>query len=101
MNINNRGILKGRFNNKRFWIGCVSLLDGVIEEVYTYEQAEAVGFHHHRYFSVSACEKINHYESAIFWVNDFSEIEGKWRCFVPDTILDDIKSQIEIKKVDD
>jgi hypothetical protein len=100
MNINNRGI----YNNKRFWIGCVSLLDGRIEEVYTYEQAKVVDFHHTRYFSVTACEKFNNYESAIFWINDFSEIEGKWRCFVPSNILDDIRNQIEIKeikKVDD
>lgn len=34
------------FEGKEFWSGCVSLIDGKIEEVHTYEEAQRCDFHH-------------------------------------------------------
>lgn len=37
------------FEGKEFWSGCVSLIDGKIEEVHTYEEAQRCDFHHSPY----------------------------------------------------
>ena len=44
---NNRGLWKGR----KFWSGSFCILDGIIEEVHTYERAQDYDFHHSYYFS--------------------------------------------------
>ncbi len=53
-------------NKKIFWIGAVNLLDGYIEEVYTYETAKNADFHHSFYFSQNAIRKIREEEWGIF-----------------------------------
>lgn len=83
------------FKGKAFWSGSVSLLDGVIEEVHTMEEAEAVDFHHSLYFSPIQVEKMENEENAFFWV-DNGEVQGNWRASVPKNIIERIKEQISI-----
>lgn len=78
------------FKGRPFWSGSVSLLDGVIEEVHTYKQAENSDFHHSMYFSPGQVEKMANGENAFFWV-DRGEVQGEWR----DSISKDIKDSIE------
>lgn len=35
---------KAYFEGREFWSGCVSLIDGIIEEVHTYKEAEYADF---------------------------------------------------------
>ena len=79
-------------NNRGIYIGCVSLLDGEIEETCTYEKFQLLKYHE-LYLSHSACERIRENESAIFIVTDWG-IEGNWRTSVPDWIIDKIHKQI-------
>lgn len=60
----------GEIDGKRFWIGAVSLLDGEIEETYTYEQAEEQDFHHSFLVSEAQQERIRDGESVMFWIDD-------------------------------
>ena len=83
------------FKGKSFWSGSVSLLDGVIEEVHTMEEAEAVDFHHSMYFSQAQVEKMENGENAFFWV-DKGVVNGNWRENMPQSIIDRIKEQITI-----
>ena len=89
----NGGIFKGR----PFWSGSVNLLDGVIEEVHSYEDAEANDFHHSFYFSDPQIEKMANGENAFFWVDEDGEINGEWRTTIEDEIINRIKEQIEIR----
>ena len=83
------------FNGKPFWSGSVSLLDGVIEEVHTMDEAEAVDFHHSMYFSQAQVEKMESGENAFFWV-DNGIVQGNWRETVPKSIIKKIEEQITI-----
>jgi len=83
------------YHNKPFWIGSVSLLDGEIEEVHTFEEAEDCDFHHTFVFSSPQVEKINNEENAIFWIDD-GKIQGTWRVNVPQHIIQRIRGQIKI-----
>jgi hypothetical protein len=87
------------FKGKAFWSGSVSLLDGVIEEVHTMEEAEAVDFHHSMYFSPAQVEKMENGENAFFWVDD-GKVQGDWRESVPKTIIKRIEEQIKVKYQD-
>lgn len=78
----------------KFYIGCVSLIDGIIEETCSYEKYKSLKYHE-LYFSSGACERIRENESAIFTVTD-SGIEGNWRVPVPSWIIDRIYNQIQI-----
>jgi hypothetical protein len=78
-------------------VGSVSLVDGVIEEVHTYEECKAVQMHHNNYLSPGAVDRINNYESGIFIVNEYG-IETQWRTSVPDWVLRKIEEQITIIK---
>lgn len=91
----NYGVLKS--TGKRFWIGTVSVLDGKIEEVHTYEEAKKHDFHHSFYFSSCACEKIDNEESMVFWV-DKHGINGEWtHGKIPQDIINVINQQILIQ----
>lgn len=91
----NHGILKS--NGKRFWIGTVSVLDGWIDEVHTYEEASNYDFHHSFYFSPNAIEKIDDEESMVFWVDE-DGINGEWsHGKIPQDIINNIEQQIIIK----
>ena len=83
------------FKGKAFWSGSVSLLDGVIEEVHTIEEAEDADFHHSMYFSQAQVEKMANEENAFFFVEN-GEVHGDWRVSVPDDIIERIKEQIEV-----
>lgn len=85
------------FNGKPFWSGSVSLIDGVIEEVHSIEEAEDVDFHHSMYFSQAQVEKMQNGENAFFWV-DNGVVNGEWRDSIPKNIIDKIKAQIELKE---
>ena len=74
------------------YIGCVSLIDGIIEETCTYDKFQLLKYHE-LYFSSGACERIRENESAVFFVTD-SGIEGNWRVPVPCWIIDKIYEQI-------
>ncbi|WP_312430946.1 hypothetical protein [Lacrimispora sp.] len=52
--------------NKPFWSGSVNLLDGKIEEVHSYLEAQAADFHHSLYFSQQQIEKMSNGECAFF-----------------------------------
>lgn len=89
----------GVFNGRQFWSGCVSLIDGAVEEVHPYEVAEASGFHHSLYFSPAAQERMHDGDSAFFWVaRDDGAIEGEWRTVVPRDIVAAIAAQITVTK---
>lgn len=81
------------FRGKPFWSGSVSLIDGEIEEVHTYEEAEAEDFHHSSYFSDGQVEKMDNGENGFFWVED-GKIYGEWRDSIPDAILKRVAEQI-------
>lgn len=86
---------RGVLNGKRFWSGVVSLLDGWIEEVRSYEEAERAGFMHPLYFSKASNERMDRGESAFFWIED-GEVKGFWRQRIPKDIMYNIEKQIEI-----
>lgn len=65
---------KGRI----IWSGCACAIDGYVEEVHTYEEAENADFHHSLYFSIEAAERINNEESVFFWIEK-GRIETMWR----------------------
>ena len=83
------------FEGKPFWSGSVSLIDGVIEEVHSYGEAEFVGFHHSLYFSQAQVEKMERGENAFFWVDD-GIVYGEWRESVSESIIKKIEKQINI-----
>lgn len=87
------------FKGKAFWSGSVSLLDGVIEEVHTIEEAEAADFHHSMYFSQAQIEKMENEENAFFFVEN-GEVQGDWRVSIPESIIERIKDQITTKLSD-
>ena len=87
------------FKGKPFWSGSVSLLDGVIEEVHTIEEAEDADFHHSMYFSQAQVEKMENGENAFFWV-DNGKVNGNWRESVPEDIIKKIEEQIVTKNND-
>lgn len=86
------------FNGKPFWCGSVSLLDGVIEEVHTYEEAQSTDFHHSMFFSEEQLEKMQDGDNAFFWV-DNGKVQGDWRDRIPAEIIDKIREQIVPRKV--
>ncbi len=59
---------------ENFWTGCVSLIDGYIEEVHTYKTAKAADFHHTFIFSHTAYEHIETWESVTFFVQPKKKI---------------------------
>lgn len=82
------------FENKPFWSGSVNLLDGKVEEVHSYQKAQAADFHHSLYFSQPQIEKMSNGECAFFWINNSGEIEGLWRDEINDEIIKKIAEQI-------
>lgn len=89
----------GIFRGQPFWSGSVNLIDGIIEEVHTYEEAEANEFHHSFYFSDPQVEKMDEEENAFFWVEN-GEVYGTWRVDINDKIINRIKEQIQIRDMD-
>jgi len=81
------------WKGKKFWIGVVNLLDGEIEEVHSYEEAERTDFHHNFYFSDSALEKIEDEEWAIFTAEKDKIMD--WTTKFSDEIKRKIKQQIK------
>lgn len=56
------------FNDKKVWSGAVNTLDGTIEEVHSYEEAQDYGFHHSFYFSDEQLDKMEKGETCFFCV---------------------------------
>jgi hypothetical protein len=67
----NFGIWKG----KRFWIGVADTRDGVIEAVYTYEEAADYDFHHSMYMKENIAEKINNGTAIYFYFDKQGKLE--------------------------
>ena len=88
-----RNLNEATFNGKAFWSGSVSLIDGVIEEVHSFEEAETVDFHHSLYFSQAQVEKMASGENAFFFI-DGGKVEGDWRESIPNNIIKKIEEQI-------
>ena len=65
------------YGGRPFWCGSVNLLDGQIEEVHSYGEAQAMDFHHSLYFSEAQVEKMAAGECAFFWIND-GRVEIDW-----------------------
>ena len=86
--------------NKTFWSGSVSLIDGVIEEIHTYKEAEMSDFHHSLYFSETQIEKMDNGECAFFCVDRNTGEIYTFRQYgdVPNSIIRKIKEQITIRK---
>lgn len=93
---------KGIWRGKRFWIGLVSLLDGRIEEVHTYEEAEAWDFHHSMYFSQQSKDKLDNYEADLFFIDYDGEINLLWHNEITKEKGAEIETAIEkqIKLID-
>lgn len=68
---------RAAFNGRPFWCGSVNLLDGEIEEVHFYEEAETMGFHHTLYFSEAQLAKMDAGECVFFWIED-GRVEIDW-----------------------
>lgn len=82
------------FENRRFWSGSVNLLDGKIEEVHSYQEAQAADFHHSLYFSEPQIEKMSNGECAFFWIESTGVIQGVWRDKINEEIIKKIAEQI-------
>lgn len=84
-----------------FWSGSVSLIDGVIEEIHTYKEAQKADFHHSFYFSQAQIEKMDTGECAFFCVDRNNGEIYTFRQIgeVPQKIIEKIKEQIVIEKV--
>ena len=82
------------FENVPFWSGSVNLLDGKIEEVHSYQEAQVADFHHSLYFSQPQIEKMSNGECAFFWINNNGAIEGLWRDEINDEIIKIIAEQL-------
>lgn len=79
-----------------FWIGTVNTLDGEIEEIHTYEEAQQHDFHHSYYFSNSQIEKIDQEECMVFWVDNHELIYEWTRGIIHADIVYKINQQIRI-----
>ena len=86
----NQGVYQGR----AFWSGSVSLTDGCIEEIHTYEEAEAADFHHSLYFSQAQVERMADGECAFFCIN-YGHVEVYWRDNPGDAVAKQIAHKIE------
>jgi hypothetical protein len=83
-------------NKAPFWIGSVNILDGEIEEVHTFDEAQEHDFHHSFYFSQNQVEKIDQEECMIFWILN-GKIESTWtHGSIPNHIIAQLKKQIQI-----
>lgn len=61
------------------WSGVVSLIDGHVEECYTYEQAAEADFHHSFLVSSSGQERMREGTSAYFFLTGDGEVVIDWR----------------------
>jgi hypothetical protein len=67
------------YKGRKYWSGAVNQLDGVIEEVHTYQEAESSDWHHSFYFSLNAIEKMKDDEWLFFCVREDGDIDLEWR----------------------
>lgn len=86
---------KASYKGKRFWSGCVNLLDGKIEEVHTYEEAKAYDFHHSLYFTEKCIEGMSNGDMSFFCIGINGEIQGDWRMSISKEILAIIEEQLD------
>ena len=85
------------FEGKEFWSGCVSLIDGKIEEVHTYEEAQRCDIPHSLNFSAQALDRMKTEESAFFFVEN-GEIHSGCRSDIPNWVIGKIAKQIFIER---
>jgi len=88
----------GVWKGKPFWIGACSTLDGQIEEVYTYAEAEAVDFQHKMLFSPEILDREPWDDDdpspvAVFWLEADGDIKSLRQNLTP-AIKQRIKEQI-------
>ena len=86
------------FNGVPFWSGSVNLLDGKIEEVHSYQEAQAADFHHSLYFSQAQIEKMAEEDCAFFWISEDGAIEGEWRETLGDSLILRLSEQITFQE---
>lgn len=60
----------------RVWCGSVNVLDGIIEEVHTYDEAKRADFHHTFIFSEQQVEKIDSGDCLFFSVEPTGVVLG-------------------------
>lgn len=71
---------------KEVWCGIASLLDGYIEEAYSYEEAEQYDFHHSMYCTPVGCQRLEDGESVFFWVHK-GIVRADWDCPLDENIM--------------
>lgn len=83
------------YKNKKCYIASVSLLDGEIEEYYSFKEFFYSNCHHAQVFSKPQVEKIESYENACFIIVDGLPTSYRY-IKLPNTIVNRIREQIEI-----
>ena len=78
------------------WCGCANPLDGYVEEVHSYAEAQNADFHHSLYFSVEAAERINNGESVFFWI-DNGILNADWRESISEKLKRKIKENLYLQ----
>lgn len=84
------------FEGKEFWSGCVSLIDGKIEEVHPYKEAQRCDFHHSLYFSAQALDRMDTGDSAFFFIEN-GRIHSGCRIDIPAWVISEMEKQIFIE----
>lgn len=62
--------------SSRVWCGSVNVLDGIIEETHTYEEARRQDFHHTFVFSEQQVEKIDSGDCLFFFLEPTGVVLG-------------------------
>lgn len=86
----------GLYQDRIFWSGSVSLIDGRIEETHTLQEAQAADFHHTFYFSPEQALKIDDGECRFFRITEDGEVEAEYREILGRDIICSIKEQITV-----
>ena len=97
-------VMVANFDGKEFWAGCVSLIDGVVEEVHSYEEAAYYDFHHSMYFSKEALDKMNDMSTFFsirkdgIYIDEICRNQNKVPKWIKSKILEQISNIHEVEK---
>lgn len=81
-----------------FWCGSVRFSDGKIEEVHSYQEAEAADFHTMFYFSPEQVSRMENGESGFFWVEEDGKVRTDWERPASRDIKQKIRKQIKVTR---
>lgn len=84
-----KGSNEATFKGQPFWCGVVNSIDGIIEEVHTYEEARDNDFHHSFYFTDKGLDAFTEKYGEFFWIEG-----GKVMTYSPDSLSPKIKNKI-------